>query len=301
MVPVIIEVGINESATKAENPLVPYSPEEIAEDVVTCAGAGASIAHFHAREAESGANRLNDTGLYRESMLAVRAAGSDILMYPTYPPAEPSLAERFRHVRALAADPEVGMLIGPLDMGSFNLIRFVGSDFAETAFMPIEASVYANPFLQLQEMLGYFRDVGLISSLAVFEPGHLRAVCAFLRRGDIRGVPLVKFFLSEEWLFGPSPLVSSLEMYAGMLDYEGLADSVEWFGCSNTFSSPEAVVEFAEHTIRLGGHVRVGIGDNPAASKGRSNAELVHEIARLARRSGRGVASPAAVVARCRA
>jgi 3-keto-5-aminohexanoate cleavage enzyme len=297
---VIIEVGLNESTTKAENPHVPYSPDEIATDILSCSEAGAAIVHFHARDAQSGANRLNDEDLYRESMRAVRAAGCDVLMYPTYPPAEQDPAERFRHVRSLAQDPDTDLEIGPLDMGSFNLIRFVDGDFAETAFMPIEASVYCNPFLQLRDMLAYFSKADLISSLAVFEPGHLRAICAFLKRSEIRGAPLVKFFLSEEWLFGPSPDVASLEMYARMLESEGCAGQVEWFGCPNAFSSPEKVLEFVESTIRLGGHVRLGIGDNPVASRGRSNAELVDEVAELARRSGRGVASPAAVLSRCR-
>jgi 3-keto-5-aminohexanoate cleavage enzyme len=47
--------------------------------------------------------------------------------------------------------------------------------------------------------------------------------------------------------------------------------------------------------IILGGHVRVGMEDNPFLSAGqyaRSNAELVEKIVRISRELGREVASP---------
>jgi 3-keto-5-aminohexanoate cleavage enzyme len=46
----------------------------------------------------------------------------------------------------------------------------------------------------------------------------------------------------------------------------------------------------------LGGHVRVGMEDNPFLSPGeyaRSNAELVDKIVRISRELGRQIASPA--------
>ena len=47
---VIVEVGQNEFTTKAQNPNVPYGPEEVAADAVACAAAGAAVVHFHARD-----------------------------------------------------------------------------------------------------------------------------------------------------------------------------------------------------------------------------------------------------------
>ena len=48
-------------------------------------------------------------------------------------------------------------------------------------------------------------------------------------------------------------------------------------------------------SMLLGGHVRIGIEDNPYSSDGvpaKSNAELVEHMARIANEIGRGVASP---------
>ena len=49
---VIIEVRGNEYTMRDRNPHVPWSPEEIAADAAACCDAGASIVHFHARDAE---------------------------------------------------------------------------------------------------------------------------------------------------------------------------------------------------------------------------------------------------------
>jgi 3-keto-5-aminohexanoate cleavage enzyme len=48
--------------------------------------------------------------------------------------------------------------------------------------------------------------------------------------------------------------------------------------------------------ILLGGHVRVGMEDNPFLSPGeyaKSNAQLVEKIVRIAREVGRDIATPA--------
>ena len=48
--PLIIAVAINGSRTrKADNPAVPYTAQEIADEIVRAAEAGAAIAHVHAR------------------------------------------------------------------------------------------------------------------------------------------------------------------------------------------------------------------------------------------------------------
>ena len=52
------------------------------------------------------------------------------------------------------------------------------------------------------------------------------------------------------------------------------------------------VLPLAEHAIRRGGHVRVGLEDD-ASDPSRGNVERVREIAALARRLGRPIATPA--------
>jgi uncharacterized protein (DUF849 family) len=296
----IIEVGLNEGAMKDDVPSVPWSPKEIADDIIACAEAGAAIVHFHARDPETGANRMDDFGAYREAMLDVRSRGCDVLMYPTYPPYETDVERRFAHVLALADDPEVAMEIGPLDMGSFNLIQTVDGQFTETSYMPLEYSVYANPFGHLRHMLDEYARRRMIPSLAAFEPGHLRTSAAFLHNRPAGPVPTVKFFLSGQWLHGPLPDREGVRSYRHMVEGLGLSGVVEWFCVPYALTSPETVDILLEETIGAGGHVRVGIGDNPLASAGRDNATLVRSAVEVGRRQGREPATPTQVLARLR-
>ena len=69
----------------------------------------------------------------------------------------------------------------------------------------------------------------------------------------------------------------------------------------NDFKYSVSVMEPASHwrvlatSILMGGHVRVGMEDNPYLDDGnlaRSNADLVEKIVRISRELGREIASP---------
>ena len=57
MEPLIIEVAINELASKRDNPNIPYSLDDVVTDAIACARAGAAIVHLHARDATTGEQR----------------------------------------------------------------------------------------------------------------------------------------------------------------------------------------------------------------------------------------------------
>ncbi len=291
MKPVIIEVGLNEATTREENPHVPITPEEIADDILACAEAGAALIHFHARDPQTGDQRTCDTALYREAMLRVRQAGCDILMYPTYAAflsgqADP-VQERFGHVLSLADDPDIGLRIGPLDMGSLNLVMAAGGKLLPGAdSMPLEFSVYQNPVPLLRRMLQEYDSRGLISTLAVFEPGHLRLTMILLASGLGRNASL-KFMLSDRWMHGPLPDPDGLDDYLRMLDRLRGDREIEWICAPSGIESPAALEELLRHALQRGGHVRVGVGDCPVAANGRTNSQLVAEAVAIAGEVGR--------------
>jgi uncharacterized protein (DUF849 family) len=294
--PVVIEVGLNEAVTREENSWVPISPQEIAEDVLRCADAGASIVHFHARDPQTGEQRCCDAELYRAAVRAVRASGCDILMYPTYAPflsgrADP-LAERFGHVLALADDAALDMRVAPLDMGSLNFVMSErGALRPSDASLPLELSVYQNPFPLLERMAKEYDARGMLVTLAIFEPGHLRATLALIASGRVRH-PLLKFILSGRWLHGPLPDPAGLDVYLHMLDVLRGDREIPWLCAPSGIDSPGPLEALLRAALERGGHVRVGVGDNPAAAGGRSNRELVIEVVAIAAACGRPAARP---------
>jgi uncharacterized protein (DUF849 family) len=297
--PVVIEVGLNEATTRDESPWVPISPEEIAVDAMRCAEAGASIVHFHARDPGTGAQRLDDTELYRAAVKAVRAAGCDVLLYPSYPAflsgSGDPLAERFGHVLALADDPQLGMRIAPLDMGSLN---FVFATDGKLAALPLEQSVYQNPIPLLERMAEQCDARGLLATLAIFELGHLRATLALLASGRLRHA-MLKLLLNGRWLHGPLPDPDGLGAYLRMLDALRGDREIPWMCAPSAIDSPEPIEALLRSALGRGGHVRVGVGDNPVAAAGRSNRELVLEAVSLAAEYGRAPARPAEVLKLC--
>jgi uncharacterized protein (DUF849 family) len=302
MKPIIIEVGLNEAVGREQHPLVPSTPDEIAADILDCAAAGASIVHFHARDPDTGEQRFDATELYREAMSAVRSTGCDVHMYPTYPPFLSSgpdpAADRFHHVLELADDPAIGLRVAPLDMGSLNLAMSAEGKLLKSATTtPLEYTVYANPVPILDRMLREYDARDLVTALAVFEPGHLRTAMALLDSG-LGKRAMLKFFLSGTWLHGPLPDRAGLEGYVRILDQLRGRREIEWICAPSGLSSPADVEALVQAAAELGGHVRVGAGDNPAAAGGRSNRELVEQVVRLASACGRRPATPRELVER---
>ncbi len=82
--PVIIEAAINGGRTKADNPNVPVSPEEIAVDALACFDAGAAIVHNHIDR--YGVSDEEAAARYLEGWQPVLAARPDALLYPTVNP-----------------------------------------------------------------------------------------------------------------------------------------------------------------------------------------------------------------------
>ncbi len=301
MKPLWIEVGLNEAVERSQHALVPSTPEEIADDALECAAAGASVVHIHARDPESGEQRFADTELYRRAIQRVRRAGCAVQLVPTYPPFLPPegdpLAFRFGHILALCGDPELGQRVAPLDLGSLNLVMVEGGQLdARATALPLAYSVYANPVPLLARVLREYDARSLIATLAIFEPGHLRTAFALRAQGLGRRT-LLKFFLSATWLHGPLPDPEGLADYLRLLRALDPAGELEWFCAPSGIDDPAAVERLLRAAIAAGGHVRVGIGDTPRAARGRSNRALVEEVVRIAAEYGRMPAGPRELLA----
>ena len=109
---VIIQVALCGAATKKENaPTVPYSPDEIAEQTVACAKAGASIVHIHVREDKEVAGKMEigyksmSVDMFTQSVEKIREAckkeGVDIIINLTTSGGEYEDHKRIQHLGSL--------------------------------------------------------------------------------------------------------------------------------------------------------------------------------------------------------
>jgi uncharacterized protein (DUF849 family) len=286
---VIVEVGLNEAAMRAQNAHVAYSPSECAADATRCADAGAAVVHWHARDAETGAPRFGDVALYAEALELMRA-GSDLLAYPTYPVDLP-VADRLDHVWTLGT--EHGLELAPIDIGSVTNVLW---DATDHDFFGVDllgdAAVVDNPLSFTLGGLARADELGMVPTLGAFDVGFTRTMVLLTESGRLRPPVFVKIFLSGAWAVGPFPSEAALDFHLAQLP-EGL--DVEWVAVPYALDDPARVERLCRHALELGGGIRVGIGDNPAAFPDLTNAELVERALGWCADTGRPVASAADV------
>ena len=99
---------------------------------------------------------------------------------------------------------------------------------------------------------------------------------------------MLKFFTAEHAPYGLPPGAKSVHTYAGMLDdWMGDTERVWFVHCYGT-----AILPMAAEAIALGGHVRIGLGDETFDAEKPTNAELVARVVEMAHSAGRKIATP---------
>ncbi|WP_345677623.1 3-keto-5-aminohexanoate cleavage protein [Yinghuangia aomiensis] len=286
---VIIEAALN-----GINPRAPRDPDGIARDALACLEAGAAILHNHIDTPgrSTGAPPPTREEVAERYLLAWRqvfAERPDTLIYPTVGYAA-DVAGSFAHVELLAKG---GWLqIGIVDPGSVNL----GGCDADG--IPTGGIVYSNSYDDIRHQMNLCTQLRLGPSLAIYEPGFLRAVLAWHRAGRLPAGAMVKLYFGGEYgylgkttagpSFGLPPTEPALRAYLDMLDGTGLPWSTAVMG-GDIFATPVARL-----TLELGGHLHVGLEDHAGPGlREATNAELVREAADLARAVGRPVATTA--------
>jgi 3-keto-5-aminohexanoate cleavage enzyme len=275
----IIEAALNELFDKDDNPNIPYGPDECVADALACVEAGAAIVHFHARDPVSGAQRWTDDALYADAYRRLQAQ-TDVIFYPTYPAR--GHADRFAHVRALAANPDVRLRVITIDPGSAASADY---DPARKQF-DRPGRAMQNTHDEVIPLLELARENGLYVIFGAREIGHIRHVLAYHDMGLAPEPLLIKLYFSEDAAFGLPPGLEGLNAYLSTLPRTPRIHWVMWaYGAAH--------MRLNALGIAAGGHVRTGLGDNPRLGDGRmTSADQVRQVAQLARLIGREVATP---------
>lgn len=244
------------------NPNQPSTRDQVIEQAVAAARAGASIVHIHARTPDGEMTQAPEH--YLAIKHAVREQAEDVVLNFTTGGKLGSPAEERR--RSLQADPEVASL----NCGSIN-------------FGPDDV-VFMNPKSLIEELAEEMADRGIVPEYECFDMGM--AVTAARLASTARGAPgFLHMVLGV--IGGAPPNVETIQLFARLVP-GGLPWMVTAIGRHNF---PMMAV-----TLALGGHIRTGLEDVVYVAPGEyaeSNAQLVTRARTLCEAIGRPVATPA--------
>jgi 3-keto-5-aminohexanoate cleavage enzyme len=250
--------------TKAQNPNVPTTPEEIARAAIDAGHAGAAIVHIHVRDDNE--KVTCDPARYARVRELVEAAGSDVIINMSTGGGAGTTTDEER-MAPVALAPE----IASFDCGSVN--------FGERVFV--------NSPTFLRELASRMNAHGVKPEIECFEPGHVWNAMRLIDEGLLTPPFWFQFVLGVRG--GSPPEVKQLQHLVEMLP-----SGAHWSVCG----IGRAQLPLGLAAMAMGGHVRTGLEDNIWYHKGelaQSNAQLVARVARIAAELGRPLATPAQV------
>jgi len=247
---------------KNDNPNVPITPDEIADDCHRCHQAGASVFHLHARDKEG--VPTYDSGLYRDIITKVRDTCPDaVICVSTSGRVFKSFEQRSE---VLNLDGSARPDMASLTLGSLNF--------------PKQASV--NEPEMIKALAEKMNSQRIVPELEVFDMGMLDYAEYLIDRKVLREPFYFNLLLGSLGTLAATPFnLSTLTA--------SLPPNATWAGAG--------IGRFQFYVnsmaITMGGHVRVGLEDNlfmdTKKQEPATNLKLVERLVRLARSAEREI------------
>ena len=255
---------------KENNPNVPMTPQEIADDVYACWKAGAAIAHLHMRD-ENGDGTM-DTAKFEETVNLIHTKYPDcdiILNLTTSGDIHADDEIRVAHVKKLK--PEMASY----DCGSMNWLH---------------SGLFINSPKFLTDCGLLFQETNTKPEIEAFDPGMIGNAAYYIKKGVLKTPVHFQFCMGcANGIPGTMKNLIFMKETADELVGKG---NYTW----SCFGVGHSAMEMLYGAVALGGGIRVGMEDNVMYAKGQlaeSNVQFVERAARVIREYGNEVATPA--------
>lgn len=287
---VIISCAITGSIhTPSMSPHLPVNSQQIAEQAIGAAEAGATILHLHARVPETGAPSQSPEH-YAQFLPIIKQGTDAIVNITTGGGLGMTMDERL--AAAKWAAPE----IASMNMGSFNFnisgaadrIKEFKHDWEKPYLEMTKDFILSNTFAQIEYAMRELGDLGTRFEYECYDVGHLYNLAHFADLGIVKPPFFVQSIFGILGGIAPRP--------EHMLHMKETADKL--FGDDYYLSILAAgrhQMPFVTMGAVLGANVRVGLEDSIYLGKGvlaKSNAEQVAKIKRILGELSLDVATP---------
>jgi len=288
---VIITCAVTGSVhTPSMSPYLPVTPDQIAEQAIAAAQAGASILHLHARNPADG-RPTADPAVFMQFLPRIKQACDAVINISTGGSSLMTLDDRL--AAALQAQPEMCSLnMGSMNFGIFPLAK-PGMEW-QHAWEPqlMEATrgtIFKNTFADIEDILKRLGEgCGTRFEFECYDVGHLYSLKHFYDRGLVKGPLFIQFVLGILGGIGADP--------DNLGHMKRIADKL--FGGDYRFSVLAAgrqQMPLITMGAVMGGNVRVGLEDSLTLGRGelaKSNADQVSRIRAILEALSLEIATP---------
>jgi uncharacterized protein (DUF849 family) len=269
---------------------LPITPDEIAQQSIAAAEAGAAIIHLHARDPETG-EPTPDPDVFMQFLPRIKQSCDAVVNVTTGGGLNMTLDQRL--AAPLKAKPEMCSL----NMGSMNFGIFPAADkftdwkfaWEEPYLRKTDDFIFRNTFRDIERILKQLGEAhGTRFEFECYDIGHLYNLAHFVDRGLVKP----PFFIQSIFgiLGGIGADLDNL-LFARRTADRLFGDDYVW----SVLAAGRHQMTFCTNAAMLGGSVRVGLEDSLYLSKGKlanNNAEQVAKIRRIVEELSLDIATP---------
>ncbi len=263
--PIITAALTGPMATKADNPALPGSPEEIAASARGAFDAGAAVVHIHLRDEQG--RRTADLDIARRTVELVREVCGAIIQLSTGVGLEFEYEDRMKLVEVRPAMATLNPCTMTFGQGEFR-----------------------NPPVQMMQLAERMLELGVKPELEVYDTGHLGVALELLKKGLLAEPLQISFVMGVRGGMAGDPALLAYLV-------RELPEGTSW----QVIGVAKANRPMTTMGLAMGGNARTGLEDTLLLEPGvpaASNAQLVEQLVTVALSLNREPATVAEVVER---
>lgn len=278
MPPTILSCAVTGNQTTPEhNPNLPVTPEEIANECIAAAKAGAAICHIHVRDPDSGAPSMA-LEHYREVVKRIRESDCDLIINLTTGP-----GGRFQPSDDDPLKPTPASNLTTPEIRTEHVVELKPEICSlDLNTMWFGSSAVINSPRNIKIMAERIYAAGVKPELEVFDSGDIQLAKQLIADGTLREPTLFQIVTGVKYGFEPGP--ETMAYAKSLLPPQG-----EW----GAFGASRWAFPMLGQAFLLGGHCRIGMEDTVYIERGvkcQGNAELVTKAVGIIRSLGGQVA-----------
>ena len=268
---------------------LPYSYDDIADQAIDAAEAGASILHLHARDPKTGAPSVNPED-FRPFLGRIKQASNAVVNISTGGSLTLSIQDRIKPAATFSAEM-CSMNMGSMNFSFHPLAKRYETwkfDWEKDYVEGSDGNIFRNTFRDIREAAETLAPHNIKFEHECYDVGHLYNLKFCMNTGLFKAPIFIQFVMGI--LGGIGADIDNLVFMKKIAD-KLFGDDYRW----SILSAGASQIPMATTASQMGGNVRVGLEDSLFITRGKlaeSNAQQVAKIRRIVEELGSQVATP---------